>query len=180
MGKEEVSYLGSESERDLSLSSLAEQATLVAFDAEWHPHRLHPRVEVLQLAFPRAGVAYVIHLAAGCALPGDVRRMLASDEVVKVGFAVANDLKVLRRSKIAITRVRDVQDECCSLLGVTQQVGLQRAAAYLLGYDLEKSKRVTFSDWARKPLTEEQITYAALDAWVALRLHHELRAAGAR
>ena len=36
---------------------------------------------------------------------------------------------------------------------------------------MELDKREQAGDWTRRPLTESQVTYAALDAEVLLRLH---------
>jgi hypothetical protein len=41
--------------------------------------------------------------------------------------------------------------------------GLANTCAHYLGFPLSKSQRM--SNWARRPLTEMQINYAALDAW---------------
>lgn len=39
-----------------------------------------------------------------------------------------------------------------------------------------KSKRITMSNWARWPLTQEQVRYAAFDAWASLACHEALAA----
>ncbi|CAE7423548.1 RH56 [Symbiodinium natans] len=46
--------------------------------------------------------------------------------------------------------------------------GLSKLAQKLLGKPLDKSLQV--SDWKMRPLTAEQLQYAALDAWVLLRI----------
>jgi RNA polymerase sigma factor for flagellar operon FliA len=102
--------------------------------------------------------------------------MLVNPEVIKVGFAVDNvDAAKLSKSGIAVTSssVVDVQRPCERLLGAPGcSLGLKRAALILLGYAMEKDKRCSCSDWSRTKLTPEQIRYAALDAWVALRLFY--------
>jgi hypothetical protein len=47
---------------------------------------------------------------------------------------------------------------------------LDRAANVLLGYAMVKDLRITCSNWAVQKLADEQIWYAAMDAWVPLRL----------
>lgn len=62
-----------------------------------------------------------------------------------------------------------------SHFGFKQQMGLQKAVALLFGQYLAKSKKVGTSNWARKPLTSQQINYAAADAYAALLVFEELR-----
>ncbi|HCJ6435047.1 TPA: 3'-5' exonuclease domain-containing protein 2, partial [Acinetobacter baumannii] len=62
-----------------------------------------------------------------------------------------------------------------SHFGFKQQMGVQKAVALLLGQYLAKSKKVGTSNWARKPLTSQQISYAAADAYAALLVFLELK-----
>jgi hypothetical protein len=155
-------------------------ADLVGFDAEWVPDfkwGSDNPISVLQLAFPVSGRVFVIQLGRLNRFPQAVQMMLVNPGVTKVGFAVGqNDSAKLKRSGIAITNqsVVDVQESCASYLqfGTPETLSLKKAAVALLGYDLKKSKRCTCSDWASLTLTAEQVHYAALDAWVALRLYY--------
>ena len=52
-------------------------------------------------------------------------------------------------------------------------VGLSALAAAVLGKPLDKATRM--SDWSQRPLTERQVEYAALDAWVLVELLRVLR-----
>lgn len=52
-------------------------------------------------------------------------------------------------------------------------LGLKRAAEELLGfYGMDKDKRLSCSNWDNVELTPEQVRYAAMDAWVTLRLFY--------
>lgn len=164
-----------------SLSAEAKNADLVAFDCEWlpdwHVGSDHP-ISVLQLAFPMSQRVYVLQLGPlEGKLPSAVQVMLVNPEVTKVGFAVhQNDAAKFARSGIAVTKdsVVDIQERCSVALGhVTGKgPGLKWAAEGLLGfYGLQKKKEISCSDWDTAVLSPEQIRYAALDAWVALRLY---------
>eukprot|EP00316_Scyphosphaera_apsteinii_P020590 CAMPEP_0119318504 /NCGR_PEP_ID=MMETSP1333-20130426/46653_1 /TAXON_ID=418940 /ORGANISM="Scyphosphaera apsteinii, Strain RCC1455" /LENGTH=352 /DNA_ID=CAMNT_0007324699 /DNA_START=145 /DNA_END=1203 /DNA_ORIENTATION=+ len=54
--------------------------------------------------------------------------------------------------------------------------GLKSLAAEYLGLNLEKSKSLALSDWELRPLSEAQLNYAALDAWVGHALFSQLAA----
>jgi ribonuclease D len=55
-----------------------------------------------------------------------------------------------------------------------QQMGVQKAVALLL-VSILQSRRKGTSNWARKPLTSQQISYAAADAYAALLVFLELK-----
>jgi len=167
-----------------SLCADAAKADLIAFDAEWAPDHTYGSdnpISVLQLAFPLSRRVYVLQLnRIGGKLPSEVQMMLVNPEVRKVGFAVDdNDRQKMTRSGIALTNgsVTDVQELCAVALGVTgnaKSLSLKNAAFGLLGITLEKDKRLSCSDWASNDLTPQQVRYAALDAWVPLRLCYML------
>lgn len=166
----------------LHLCSDAAAADLIAFDAEWAPDHSYGSdnpISVLQLAFPLSRRVYVLQLKRlENKLPREVQMMLVNPEVRKLGFAVdTNDRAKMRRSGIAITNesVTDVQELCAKALGVAgQSLSLKNAVFGLLGLKMDKDKRLSCSDWASKELTPQQVRYAALDAWVPLRLCYML------
>lgn len=166
-----------------SLCRDAAKADVVAFDCEWVPdweYGSDNPISVMQLAFPSSFRCYVVQLGSlNRRLPQDVQMMLVNPEVTKVGFAVnQKDSEKLARSGIAVTQgsVVDVQEQCAVLLGLSWErstsLSLKRSAQELLGCTLLKDKRCACSDWSSPKLTPEQVRYAALDAWVALRLYY--------
>jgi len=163
-----------------SLCEDAAKADVVALDAEWNPDYepgSNNEISVLQLAFPHSCRVYVVQLKRlGGKLPAAVQMMLVNPEVTKVGFGVhGSDLAKLALTGIKVTpsSILDVQDACSAALGCPSgTAGLQYAANALLGFSLDKDKRLVCSNWSSFDLTPEQIRYAALDAWVTLRLHY--------
>eukprot|EP00928_Gymnodinium_smaydae_P064164 TRINITY_DN47578_c0_g1_i1.p1 TRINITY_DN47578_c0_g1~~TRINITY_DN47578_c0_g1_i1.p1 ORF type:complete len:257 (-),score=50.49 TRINITY_DN47578_c0_g1_i1:149-919(-) len=163
-----------------SLCADAGSADLVAFDTEWAPDwnkSSDNPISVMQLAFPQSQRVYVIQFEQlECRLPREVQMMLVNPGVTKVGFAVSKrDAAKLERTGIAVTQasVLDVQEKCAAALGLPwgswTSLSLGRAADKLLGYKLDK--QCACSDWSSEKLTPQQVRYAALDAWVALRLY---------
>eukprot|EP00438_Fugacium_kawagutii_P024717 Skav235557 [mRNA] locus=scaffold3067:322435:336497:- [translate_table: standard] len=168
-----------------SLCSDSRTADVVAFDAEWVPdfgYGSDNPISVLQLAFPASKRVYVVQLGPlGKKLPQEVKLMLVNPDVLKVGFAVNyKDAQKLVRTGIAVTQgsVVDVRERCASTMGLgwgaEQSLSLRRAAGALLNCELLKDKKCACSDWSSEQLTPEQVHYAALDAWVALRLYYLL------
>jgi len=167
-----------------TLLSDAAAADVVGFDAEWAPDHQYGSdnpISVLQLAFPISRRVYVIQLSRlDNKLPSEVQMMLVNPEVHKIGFAVdLNDRAKMARSGIAFTKgsITDVQGHCAATLGFINNLSslsLRNAAFGLLNFNLNKDKRISCSDWACKELSPEQVKYAAMDAWVPLRLCYQL------
>jgi len=131
-------------------------AEVYALDAEFHGESSYfPRLAVLQLAIP--GRAAVVD-----ATTVDVRplRTVLEGPGLMVAHAGEQDLQVLLRATGTIpARMLDTQI-AAGFLGFGSP-SLARLARELLGVRLEKGARM--SDWFKRPLTAEQIAYAAAD-----------------
>ncbi len=101
--------------------------------------------------------------------------LLADRTRVKILHAARQDLEVL---SIAGGRVPapvfDTQ-VAAALLGFPPQAGYAELVARQLGHSIDKGQ--TRTDWSRRPLTPEQLAYAADDVHHLLQLHTELSAA---
>jgi RNA polymerase sigma factor for flagellar operon FliA len=125
--------------------------------------------------------AYLFQLGAGAAAsPGaahliDVlREVLESPTILKVGFGLGDDLRRLR-AKLGI-ETRNVIDLATALRrGERNAWGAKTAVARFFGKRLQKSRRITTTNWALPRLSEQQIQYAADDAHVALRIYRHWR-----
>ena len=101
--------------------------------------------------------------------------MLAETRVVKVGVALANDLRSL---KLLFPFIEQNTLD----LGVIarrwrlDQTGLRNLAGIFLGVRIPKGART--SNWAAPRLSAAQITYAATDAWVCRELFLQFRRRG--
>jgi ribonuclease D len=148
-----------------------------ALDAEFHGESsYYPRLAVLQLATPEtvavvdATTVDVAPLAAVLAGPGTM-----------VAHAGEQDLQVLLRATGTLpARMLDTQ-VAAGFLGFGSP-SLAKLVGDLLGARLEKGARM--SDWFKRPLTAEQVTYAAADVVHLLPLRgvidERLAAAGRR
>ena len=101
--------------------------------------------------------------------------LLASPRVVKVGVALANDLRALKL-------LFPFNDESILELGALarrchlHQTGVRNLAGILLGVRIPKGART--SNWAAPHLSAAQITYAATDAWICRELFLEFQRRG--
>ena len=145
---------------------------LIGFDTETKPSFRKGKVNptsLIQLATDeRAWISRV----SGIGYPRELLDLLSSDEVIKVGAGLNDDLRRLRS---------DFQFEPGGFLDLQQYVeafrieekGLKKMSAIVLGKRISKSQQV--SNWDAEQLTEAQLRYAATDAWICLQIYRTLR-----
>lgn len=96
--------------------------------------------------------------------------VISSDRVVKAGFGLRSDRAFIRaRLAVEIERVLDLND-VFRAEGYRGTVGVKSAIALLYGKRFAKSKKQTTSNWSLPRLNEQQVLYAANDAWAALQV----------
>jgi RNA polymerase sigma factor for flagellar operon FliA len=99
---------------------------------------------------------------------------------LKIGFGLADDVKRLH-AKLAI-RAAGVVDMSVALRtpGQRNDLGAKTAVAKFFGQKLQKSKKISTTNWALPRLNDKQILYAADDAQVALRVYRHWLAGGGK
>jgi hypothetical protein len=101
--------------------------------------------------------------------------LLSEPRTVKVGVALANDLRPLKQMFPFVEQnVLDlgiIAKHC----GLTQ-TGLRNLAGIFLGFRIPKGART--SNWAAPHLSAAQITYAATDAWACRELFLQFQSLG--
>jgi ribonuclease D len=156
---------------DAALKSLL-VADVVGFDTESKPTFAKGEVStgphLVQLAM--ADKVYLYPVDRLSRLDG-LKAVLESTQLRKVGFGLDSDVARLR-AKLGI-ETRNVVDLAVELRGDGERntLGAKAAVARYFGQRLQKSKRVSTSNWAQPQLTESQMRYAADDAQVALRVY---------
>lgn len=105
-----------------------------------------------------------------------LRSVLESTAILKVGFGLADDIKRLR-AKLGINTVH-VVDLATAMKQKNERnsLGAKTAVARFFGQTLQKSKKITTTNWAMARLSDKQILYAADDAHVALKLYRHWQA----
>lgn len=170
----EVRMVRSERDAAEALAALLASDAL-GFDTESKPTFAKGEVStgphLVQLATDDA--AYLFQIGAS-PLVEVLRAVLESPTILKVGFGLTDDVRRLR-SKLGID-ANNVLDLSTALRrGERNTLGAKTAVARFFGQRLQKSKKITTTNWSTPRLTEKQILYAADDAHVALRVYRRWR-----
>ena len=147
-------------------------ADVLGFDTEAKPTFAKGEVSTGPHLIQLATEHRVYLFQVGCLPdPEGLRAILESREILKVGFGLGSDLAQLK-SRLGI-EPRKVLDLSRALRDEKskQSLGARTAVARYFGQRLQKSRKVTTSNWSNPRLTERQILYAANDAQVALRVY---------
>lgn len=153
-------------------------ADVIGFDTESKPTFQKGETSngphLIQLATDHT--AYLFQIGASPAPAFDVlKAILESSVTLKVGFGLSDDVKRLR-NKLGITTAGVLDLSVALRDGQRNDLGAKTAVAKYFGLHLQKSKKISTTNWANPRLTERQILYAADDAQVALRVYRRWRA----
>eukprot|EP01135_Chromosphaera_perkinsii_P005204 Nk52_evm1s324 gene=Nk52_evmTU1s324 len=160
----------------------------VGFDVEWKPDAKNDFIDVIQLAFSlvKGGVFILVYqLTSGSrSLSRDIFELLVNINVTKYGVGVAGDLARIRRASNfqnqsqldnlnqSVVDLRPV----AKVKGAIENTGC--SLAYLLGVvkslDIDKFESARMSDWSVSPLHNDQVQYAAVDAYACLLIAEAL------
>jgi ribonuclease D len=149
---------------------------VLGFDTESKPTFLKGEVStgphLVQLATDET--AYLFQIGSTPAV-GLLKTVLESRTILKVGFGLADDVKRLK-AKLGID-TQNVLDLSTALRKKNERnsLGAKTAVARYFGQALQKSKKITTTNWALPQLSEKQILYAADDAHVALKIYRHWR-----
>ena len=99
--------------------------------------------------------------------------LLTDDATLKVFHAGSQDIEILLRATGVTPRpVFDTQ-VAATLAGFPSQVGYAQLVKELFGITIDKAD--TFTDWSVRPLTDDQLAYAAADVQHLPRVYEALR-----
>ncbi|NXT72519.1 MUT7 Exonuclease, partial [Chaetops frenatus] len=173
---------------------------VVGVDMEWKPSFGmvgKPRVALLQLAL-RAEVFLLdlprlLEQAEGEKekLPHFIQMLYSDAAITKLGYGMSGDLSSLAATCSALKDTEKQMQGVVDLLAVDKQVdglspehsheqrgvrqpekGLSLLVQHVLGKPLDKTEQL--SNWEKRPLREEQILYAASDAYCLLEIYERL------
>lgn len=134
------------------------------FDFETRQYRL----SLLQIAAPSGEALVIDAFSAGI---DEARTLIADASVLMAAHNARYDEGALRAAGFESAGFVDTLRLARRALALPS-FSLASVAAHLCGVTMDKSFQQ--SDWRRRPLTREQLHYAALDARIALRVYEEL------
>lgn len=147
---------------------------VIGFDTESRPSfkaGVTNKVALLQLSSPER--CYLIRL---CRVPmkRPLLRLLESRQTIKVGTDVAGDIRALNQLRhFRAGGFVDLQ-ALAPQWGIEEK-SLRKLSAITLGKRVSKAQRL--SNWEATRLTQQQLSYAATDAWVCLEILKTLSSA---
>jgi ribonuclease D len=144
----------------------------VAVDTEFMRETTYwPKLCLIQAAAPDGTQACIDPLAEGLDL-APFLAVLADPGIEKVFHAARQDLEIFVNLGVMPTPLFDSQIAAMAA-GFGEQVAYDALVRQMLKVDLDKSSR--FTDWARRPLSENQLTYALADVTYLAKLFPLLR-----
>ncbi|KAJ8421651.1 hypothetical protein Cgig2_019224 [Carnegiea gigantea] len=146
---------------------------VVGLDIEWRPHPIRSmsnKTATLQLCIDTK--CLIVQLFYVGYIPHSLRDFLSSLDFVFVGVEVADDATKLRTEYgLECGRTEDVRTAAMRRWPYRfRRPGLKDLASEVVGLRMNKTTRVTLSDWQARILTEEQVQYACIDAYASYRL----------
>lgn len=158
-----------------------EECKVVGIDCEWKPNHIKGKkpnkVSIMQIASEE--MVFIFDLIklyddVPNILDNCLTRFLQSSSILKLGYNFQCDIKQLSHSYESLQCFKhydmllDIQNVFKDHSG-----GLSGLAKKVLGAELNKTRRN--SDWEQRPLTVNQLEYAALDAVVLVHIFRHVR-----
>jgi ribonuclease D len=143
----------------------------VAVDTEFMRETTYwPKLCLIQAATPTAE-AVIDPLAEGMDLE-PFCRILRDEKILKVFHAARQDVEIFNNLKAMPKPLFDTQVAAMAA-GYGEQIAYDALVRQTLKIELDKSSR--FTDWARRPLSDNQLTYALADVTHLARVYPMLR-----
>lgn len=147
---------------------------LLGFDTETKPNFVkgeanQNKVSLLQLASSEE--TFLVRLQ-NITMKKELFKILGNKRIKKVGLAIRDDLKALRKLKdFTPNNFIDLQ-QYVDQFGIEDK-SLRKITAIVLKMRLSKAQRL--SNWENEQLQDSQKVYAATDAWVCVEIYNTLK-----
>ena len=126
------------------------------------------RMALLQLSTENK--AFIFRLQP-LGLPEELRSILENPAIIKVGAAVKDDINGLNTYSMFEARGFADLQTIAEKFGIEEK-SVRKMSAIILGIRVSKSQQL--SNWESSRLSEAQLKYAAIDAWVCRQMYVKL------
>jgi ribonuclease D len=171
LGLHQIQLVSTTAQAQQALQVLAGFRVL-GFDTESKPtferHEVSDGPHIVQLATLDQG--YVFQLTdAGCRQA--LAQLLESPNIIKAGFGLGDDRRrIISKLGVDLQGVLDL-NMVFNQRGYRKDMGVRGAVALMFNQRFLKSRKAITSNWAKPDLTSSQLSYAANDAYAALRVY---------
>jgi ribonuclease D len=146
----------------LMIDDLEFEEPIVGLDTEW---KSDSSLALLQLSSPNVCVLIRLHRLQ--TLPQSVKQLLEDENIIKSGVAIATDARLLwKEFQILCRGCADLQPIAHQYGATANGSGLKALSKTVLGIRMDKNHHIRCGDWGADTLSQAQIHYAALDAWI--------------
>eukprot|EP00249_Psilotum_nudum_P015431 c25324_g1_i1 orf=410-1306(-) len=147
-------------------------------DVEWRPNFVkgqENKIALLQICGKND--CLIIQMLFLETIPKELEGFLTNGQNTFVGVGIGPDTiklnhdyglvcaKVVELTTLAAEQLKRVDLKCTSLKQLVQEV---------LGFEIKKPRRITMSNWSKRFMDSAQVEYAAIDAWAASAIFHQL------
>lgn len=160
-------------EFDKAIEYLASQE-VIGFDTETKPCFVpkvpRNKMAILQLSGPDK--AYIFRLQQ-VGVPPKLASLLGNPKVLKIGAAVHDDIRGLQEYRRFIPKGFVDLQRLAPTYGIVEK-SVRKMSAIILKKRVSKSQQL--SNWESSHLSEAQLRYAAVDAWICREMYYKLMA----
>ncbi len=170
-----IKVIASQGFEFLKAVSYLKKQKVIGFDTESRPcfsaDQPHYGVSLLQLSGKERAFLFRVKLMGG--IPKSLRKILASDGIIKVGAAVTDDVRGLKRHHDFEPKAFVDLQKMVGEYGIKDK-SVKKMAAIILGVRISKAQQL--SNWEAETLSDSQQAYAATDAWICREMYYKLMA----
>lgn len=148
------------------------EAKVIGFDTETKPCFVAraPKNHIALLQLSTGENAYIFRLQQ-LGMPQELVSILTDPSIIKVGAAVRDDIHGLNwYSRFEAGGFADLQT-IAEKFGIDEK-SVRKMSAIILGIRVSKSQQL--SNWESSKLSDAQLKYAAIDAWVCREMYIKL------
>jgi len=153
------------------LCCLCEKQPFLAIDTEFIRERtFYPKLALVQIAWPDSEPILIDPLEISDWSP--LHRILMNEDIIKVFHAGRQDIEIfyLQMGTIPVN-IYDTQI-AASFLGHGEQIGYGNLVLKILGLEIQKGD--SYTNWLKRPLTANQISYARNDVLYLVPAYEKL------